>query len=62
MKRYVPLLIGILAFLTLQPIVVSLSAENIPLNVLIYVLLLTIIYAVGPPVITNYPCIYRRLI
>jgi len=48
MRRYTPLLAGLLGFLVLQPIVVSVSAANIPLNILIYLLLATAIYAVGP--------------
>jgi hypothetical protein len=48
MKRYVPLLVALFGFLILQPIAVTLSGANVPLNVLMYVLLATAIYAVGP--------------
>jgi voltage-gated potassium channel len=48
MKRYLPLLVALFGFLILQPIAVTLSGANVPLNVLLYVLFLTAIYAVGP--------------
>jgi hypothetical protein len=48
MRRYVPLLVALFGVLILQPIVVSLSGGNIPLNLLTYVLLPTAVYAVGP--------------
>jgi len=48
MKRYVPLLVALFGMLILQPIVVSLSSTNVPLNFLIYVILPTTIYAAGP--------------
>ena len=48
MRRYAPLLAGLLGFLLMQPIVVSVSATNIPLNILVYILLPLAIYAVGP--------------
>jgi Ion channel len=48
MKRYMPLLVALFGFLILQPIAVTLSGANIPLNILMNVLLVTAIYAVGP--------------
>ncbi|HEV3110317.1 MAG TPA: ion channel [Candidatus Binataceae bacterium] len=48
MKRYLPLLVALLGFLILQPIAVALSGANIPLNILLYVVLASSIYAVGP--------------
>ncbi len=48
MKRYLPLLVALFGFLILQPIAVTLSGANIPLNVLLYVVFVTAIYAVGP--------------
>jgi hypothetical protein len=48
MKRYLPLLVALFGFLILQPIAVTLSGASIPLNVLFYVLFVTVIYAVGP--------------
>jgi len=48
MRRYAPLLAGLLGFLITQPIVVSVSAANIPVNILVYILLPSAIYAVGP--------------
>jgi hypothetical protein len=48
MKRYLPLLVALFGFLILQPIAVTLSGANIPLNVLLYVVFVTVIYAVGP--------------
>ncbi|MBV8054260.1 MAG: hypothetical protein JOZ29_20990 [Deltaproteobacteria bacterium] len=48
MKRYVPLLMALFGALILQPIVVSLSTANTPLNLLIYVMMATAIYAMGP--------------
>jgi hypothetical protein len=48
MKRYLPLLVALFGFLILQPIAVTLSGASIPLNVLLYVLFVTAIYAVGP--------------
>jgi hypothetical protein len=48
MKRYLPLLVALFGFLILQPIAVTLSGANIPLNILLNVLFVTAIYAVGP--------------
>src|SRR5271170_515931 len=48
MKRYLPLLVALFGFLILQPVAVTLSGANIPLNVLLYVLFVTAVYAVGP--------------
>jgi hypothetical protein len=48
MRRYVPLLVALFAVLMLQPIVVSLSSANIPMNLRTYVVMPTAIYAVGP--------------
>ncbi|MBV8361253.1 MAG: hypothetical protein JO189_25435 [Deltaproteobacteria bacterium] len=48
MKRYVPLLLALFGVLILQPIVFSLSSANVSLNVFIYVVLPTVIYAAGP--------------
>jgi hypothetical protein len=48
MSRYIPLLVALFGFLMLQPIVVTLSGVNVPLNVLMYPLLAAVIYAVGP--------------
>jgi hypothetical protein len=49
MRRYIPLLLALFGFLILQPIAVALSGANIPLNILMYVVLASAIYAVGPP-------------
>jgi hypothetical protein len=48
MRRYVPLLVALFGFLILQPIAVTLSGANIPLNILMYVVVGSAIYAVGP--------------
>jgi|HubBroStandDraft_6_1064221.scaffolds.fasta_scaffold508510_1 hypothetical protein len=48
MTRYVPLLVALFGFLILQPIAVSLSGANIPVNLLMYMVIATAIYAVGP--------------
>jgi hypothetical protein len=48
MRRYVPLLFALFGVLILQPIVSSLFGANIPLNLIIYVVLPTTIYAAGP--------------
>ncbi len=48
MKRYPPLLVALFGFLILQPIAVTLSGAYIPLNILMYALLASSVYAVGP--------------
>jgi hypothetical protein len=48
MKRNVPLLVALFGFLILQPMAVTLSWANVPVNLLMYVVIARAIYAVGP--------------
>jgi hypothetical protein len=48
MKRNVPLLVALFGFLILQPMAVTPSWANVPVNLLMYVVIARAIYAVGP--------------
>ena len=62
MKRYVPLLVVLFGLLILQPMA-ALSGANVPVNLLMYVVITTAAYAVGPrrPIIPKTICAFFAL-